>query len=102
VRDEENKITAMISDLGETGTKLLMRHPGFSVGDELRLEMHVLLDEGENRAVLGRIVRVQELPDERLSLWTHEIGVDFHERFTLDQAEIDALEKRQIPFGKRT
>ena len=99
--DVDHKITAMISDLAETGTKILMRHPEFAVGDDLRLELHVMLDESAMRAVGGRVVRIQELPDDRASLWTHEVGVEFHEIFTLDQAEIDALEKRQVPFGKR-
>jgi hypothetical protein len=99
--DVDHKITAMISDLAETGTKILMRHPEFAVGDDLRLELHVLLDESAMRAVGGRVVRIEALPDDRASLWTHEVGVEFHEIFTLDQAEIDALEKRQVPFGKR-
>lgn len=98
--DVDHKITAMISDLAETGTKILMRHPEFAVGDDLRLELHVLLDEGATRAASGKVVRISELPDERSSLWTHEVGIDFHETFTLGQAEIDALVKRNLPFGK--
>jgi hypothetical protein len=61
----------------------------------------VLLDEGATRAAGGKVVRITELPDERASLWTHEVGVDFHETFSLDQSEIDALVKRNLPFGKR-
>jgi hypothetical protein len=99
--DVDHKITAMISDLAETGTKILMRHPEVAIGDDLRLELHVLLDEGATRAAGGKVVRISELPDERASLWTHEIGVEFHEAFTLDKTEIDALEKRNLPFNKR-
>jgi hypothetical protein len=97
----DHKITAMISDLAETGTKILMRHPELGVGEDIRLELHVLLDEGAMRAAGGKVVRISPLPDERASLWTHEVGVEFHETFTLDKPEIDALEKRQLPFGKR-
>jgi hypothetical protein len=97
----DHKITAMISDLAETGTKILMRHPELGVGEDIRLELHVLLDEGAMRAAGGKVVRISPLPDERASLWTHEVGVEFHETFTLDKTEIDALEKRQLPFGKR-
>ena len=99
--DVDHKITAMISDLAETGTKILMRHPELAVGEDIRLELHVLLDEGAMRGASGKVVRISELPDERSSLWTHEVGVDFHEHFALDQAEIDALVKRNLPFGKR-
>ena len=96
---EDEKITALIADLAETGTRLLMRSPEVALGDELRLELHVMLEGDEVRHVSGRVVRVAPLPDERVSLWTHEVGVDFHERLPLNDAEIAALEKRQIPFG---
>ena len=97
---EDEKVTAMISDLAETGTRLLLRNPGLDVGDELRLELHVLLEGGEPRVARGRVVRVELLPDDRVSLWTHEVGVDFHERLPLGADEIAALEKRQALFGK--
>ena len=99
---EDDKITALIADLAETGARLLMRNPGVSIGDDLRLELHVLLDSSDARIASGRVVRVEPLPDERVSLWTHQVGVDFHERLALTAAEIESLEKRQAPFGKRT
>jgi hypothetical protein len=98
---EDAKITAMISDLAETGTKLLMRRPDFSVGDDLRLELHVLLEEGAPRVASGRVVRIEEMPEERAFLWTHEVGVHFHDRLELSTAEIEAMDKRQKPFGKK-
>lgn len=91
---------AMIADLAETGTRLLMRGSELAVGDELRLELHVLLDEGPPKIARGRVVRVDPLPDERVSLWTHQVGVEFHEAVPLGPEEIEALEKRQLPFGK--
>jgi hypothetical protein len=98
---EDEKITALIADLAETGTRLYMRNPGLSIGDELQLELHVMLDGGEARTAAGKVVRVEPLPDERVSLWTHQVGVEFHERMPLSDAEIESLEKRQTPFGKR-
>ena len=100
--DDAEKVTAMISDLAETGTLLLMRSPDLKVGDELRLELHVMLEGDATRSANGRVVRVEPLPDERFSLWTHQVGVEFHERLPLSAAEIESLEKRQGPFGKRT
>jgi hypothetical protein len=97
---EDEKITALIADLAETGTRLLMRNPGVTVGDELKLELHVMTDGKQTRSAAGRVVRVEPLPEERVSLWTHEVGVDFHERLPLSADEIEALEKRQLPFGK--
>lgn len=97
---QNEKMIAMIADLAETGTRLLMRGAELSVGDELRLELHVLLEGGEPKIARGRVVRVDPLPDERISLWTHQVGVEFHELVPLGAEELEALEKRQVPFGK--
>ncbi len=98
--ENDAKITAMISDLAETGTLLLLRKPDFRIGDEVRLELHVMLDGDATRIATGRVVRIEPLPETRSYLWTHQVGVDFHERLALSAAEIEALEKRQAPFGK--
>lgn len=90
----------MIADLAETGTRLLLNDPELAVGDELRLELHVLLDRDDARVVHGRVVRVDPLPDDRVSLWTHQVGVEFDARLPLTAEELEALEKRQVPFGK--
>ena len=94
------KITAMIADLAETGARLLMQHPDLKLGDELKLELHILLASDEARTVNGRVVRVEPLPDERISLWTHQVGIDFHETFPLSAAEVAALAEREALFGK--
>ncbi len=91
----------MISDLAETGALLLMRNPDFRVGDEMRLDLHVMLEGDQSRAAVGKVVRVEPLPESRSYLWTHQVGVDFHERLALSRAEIEALEKRQAPFHKQ-
>ncbi len=92
---------ALIADLAETGALLFLRHPVLKVDDEVRLELHVALDKDTPRIAFGRVVRVEPLPADRVSLWTHQVGVDFLERIALSAAEIDSLEKRQAPFGKR-
>lgn len=91
----------MIANLAETGTRLFLQQPDFKMGDEVRLELHVMLDDDTARFVSGRIVRIEPLPAERASLWTHEVGVEFHETMPLSPAEIASLEKREAPFGKR-
>jgi hypothetical protein len=99
--DGEVKITAMIADLAETGTRLFLQNPDLKLGDELKLELHIMLDDDSFRTVGGRVVRIEPLPPERASLWTHEVGVEFHETLPLSAAEIASLEKREAPFGKR-
>jgi len=95
------KMTTMIADLGDGGALLFAQNPDLQVGDEVGLELHVALDGGAARLATGRVVRVARLPDERVSLWTHQVGVEFHELFTLSDAEVAALDARQMPFGKR-
>ncbi len=101
VKRDDAKLTAMIADLAETGTKLLLQQPDFKLGDEVNLELHVLLDDDTARYVAGRIVRIEPLPVDRASLWTHEVGVEFHETMPLSAAEIESLEKREAPYSKR-
>jgi PilZ domain len=102
VERDAAKVTAMIADLAETGTRLLLQQPDFKLGDEVRLELHVMLDDDTARVVTGHIVRIEALPDDRASLWTHEVGVEFHETMALSPAELDSLAKREAPFGKRS
>jgi len=97
----EDRITSMIADLAETGALLLLRRPGWKVGDELRIDLYVELDTTRPRNVAGRVVRLEPLPDERTSLWTHQVAVEFTEPITLSPAEIESIEKRQAPFSKR-
>ena len=61
----------MIADLAETEALLLLRKPGWKVGDELRIDLYVELDVTRPRNVTGRVVRIEPLPDERTSLWNH-------------------------------
>lgn len=97
----EDRATAIIADLAETGALLFMRQPESKVGDDLRVELYVELDMKRPRNVTGRVVRIEPLPDERTSLWTHQVAVEFSEPIALSAAEIESLEKRQAPFAKR-
>lgn len=94
-------MTTLIADLADSGALLYARNPDLKIGDEVGLELHVALDRGAARLATGRVVRVAPLPEERVSLWTHQIGIEFHELFALSDAEVAALDERQKPFGKR-
>jgi hypothetical protein len=74
----------------------------FKVSDEVKLELHILLEGDAARTIAGRVVRVEPLPPERASLWTHEVAVEFDETMPLSPAELESLEKREAPFGKRS
>jgi hypothetical protein len=97
---ESEKDTAMISDLSETGALLLLHGPDTKVGEELRLELHVIIDSDATRIVTGRVIRLEPLPDARASFWTYQAAVEFHETLTFDAAEIASLEKRRALLAK--
>lgn len=100
VEHGEDKDIAMIADLSEKGVLLLLRNPSWSAGEEVRLELHVALHDAPPRLATGHVVRIEPLPDERTSLWTHQVGVEFTAPISLSADEIAALEKRQEPYRK--
>jgi PilZ domain-containing protein len=99
-KSDTSKAAAMIADFAEGGMRLLVRHPEWEVGDELNLELHLSLklDMGNPRPAKGRVLRIEELPDDRAALWTHTVAVQFEEPITLTDAEREALEKRESTF----
>jgi hypothetical protein len=100
-RVDDKKATAMIADLSASGTRILLRNPGWQLGDELRLELYILSEIEQPRYATGRIVRIEPLPDAQAWLWTHTVGVEFHQPITLSASEVDALEKRKATLGVR-
>mgnify|MGYP000061152219 CR=1 FL=1 len=99
---DDSKTIAMIGDLAVGGARLLLRKPDLNVADSVRLELHVALDDdAPPRIAVGQVLRIEALPDDRASLWTHEVGIEFHQKIELSADEIEALERRQEPFGKR-
>jgi hypothetical protein len=97
---EPDKNTAMISDLSEGGALLLLHGPDVKLGEELRLELHVVLDSDEARWVTGRVIRIEPLPDARASFWTYQAGIEFHETITWSAIEVESLEKRRALLAK--
>lgn len=95
------KKTTMIADLGEGGALLFVRKPDFQPGEALRLELYVALDSDTPRSATGHVVRIERLPDERVSLWTHQVAVAFDSPITISDAEVAALEERRTKLGIR-
>lgn len=93
------KETSIIADLCVGGALLLVRKPTVKVGDALRLELFISLDAHEFRAATGKVMRVEALPEARVSLWTHQAAVKFDEPLTLYEAEITAMMERQAKLG---
>lgn len=95
-RADDKKAAAMITDLSESGVRLLVRNPDWKVGDELRLELHLQLElDMENaRIAPGKVVRVEELPEDRRALWTHEAAVELDPPITLTAQEREAVSRR--------
>ncbi len=98
---ESEKMTAMISDLSESGALLLVRAPAARVGDVLGIELHILFDSDEARTVSGHVVRIEPLPDSRTGLWTHQLAVQFQQPITFSAPEIASIEKRKALLEKR-
>ncbi len=99
-RGADARVTALIADLSEGGALLLLRKPDWAVGDELRLELYVTIDAQTPRVATGKTLRIEPLPDERISLWTHQVAVEFHDAIVLTPEELEALEKREAPYHK--
>lgn len=97
---ETEKATAMISDLSDTGALLLLHGPDVTVGENLRLELHIVIGSDEARHTTGRVVRVEPLPLTRATFWTHQAAIEFHETLAFSQVELDSLEKRKAQLAK--
>jgi len=93
---DDEKLTAMIADLSETGVRLLVRRAPWAVGDELHLGLHVTLKRqlDEPHIVTGHVKRIEALPEERVGLWTHQVAVEFNEPIVLSAAEREAMAAR--------
>jgi hypothetical protein len=97
---QTEKTTAMISDLSETGALVLLHGPDVTIGENLRLELHILIGSDEARYTTGRVVRVEPLPQTRATFWTHQAAIEFHEVLAFTTTELDSLEKRKAQLAK--
>jgi hypothetical protein len=89
----------MIADLSTGGASLYSRKPDYQAGDALRLELYIAIDSQTPRIAHGKVVRVEPLPIDRASLWTHQVAVQFDAPIAIAPDEVRALEERQAKFG---
>jgi hypothetical protein len=84
--DTASKEVALIADLATRGARLLVASGHtFSAGEVVGLELHI--DPDRMRRAKGRVVRIEALPRERMSVWTHEVAVEFEGPIELDEEE---------------
>jgi hypothetical protein len=90
--------TAMIADLSVSGALLYLRHrPDVDIA--VRLELFISLESGDARVTTGKIVRVEPLPENRVSPWFFSAAVHFDAPLTIYKAEIDAMMERLGKLG---
>ena len=93
---------AMINDLSVSGAQLVVR-ADLKVGDRVSLQLYVTgdPDDSHTRATRARIVRCEPLDAAARGAWTHRVAVQFDEPLKDFEAEIKALEERQLQLGLR-
>jgi len=95
------KEVALIADIATSGALLLVRGPSFRVGEVVRLELFIGLEMQGARHATGRILRIEPLPTERVSLWTHQVGVEFDSPISLDADEQRTIREQCERLGIR-
>jgi hypothetical protein len=86
--------TSMIADVSTSGARLLMCRPELRARDAVHLELCLDVEGTISRQADGRVVRVEALPDERVSVWTHEVAVVFDGAPALTDAELSSMQER--------
>jgi len=93
---------AMMHDLSVSGAQLVVRAQ-LKVGDAVSLQLYVTgdPDDSRTRATRARVVRIEPLDAAARGAWTHRVAVQFDEPLRDFEAEIKALEERQLQIGLR-
>ena len=95
------KEVALIADIATSGALLLVRGPCFQAGEVVRLELFIGLEMQAARHATGRVLRIGPLPAERVSLWTHQVAVEFDSPISLDADEQRTLREQCARLGVR-
>lgn len=93
--------TAMIADVSTTGARLLMRHPNLRAGESLDLDLQLDVAGAAHQKTRGAVVRVSALPEDCVSVWTHEVAVSFAAPIALTDAERKEMQERVAALGIR-
>ena len=81
------KEPVLIADVSSNGALLLVRGGSYAHGDALRLELLIDVGAGKARNVSGKVLRIDDLPPHRVSVWTHQVAVGFDEEVLLEPDE---------------
>jgi hypothetical protein len=98
--DASKKEVTLIADLATTGALLLVRGAhDFTAGEGVRLELHI--EAEKMRGVAGRVVRIEPLPKQRVSVWTHQVAVEFESPIELAPDEQRMIREQCERLGLR-
>jgi hypothetical protein len=95
------KEPALIADIAISGALLLVCGPGFRAGEVVKLELLIGVEAQGARHVTGRVLRIEPLPAERVSLWTHQVAVEFDSPISLDADEQRTIREQCERLGIR-
>ena len=89
----------MIYDLSVSGALLLVRTSKLGVGDTVRLKLYITEEPEAFREANGRVVRVEDMNEEAVGLWSRRVAVHFDDALTIYANEIAALKARLKKLG---
>ena len=92
--EASEKDTALIADIATGGTLLLVRGPCLQAGEAVKLELFINVEAKGSHRAAGRVLRIEPLPTERASLWTHQVAVEFDSPISLGADEQRAIREQ--------
>jgi len=99
--DSPEREAALIADVAPSGALLLVRGASFRMGEVVKLELLITQQSGNSRRVTGSVVRVEPLPIERVSVWTHQVGIEFDSPIELTDDEQRIIREQCDRLGVR-
>lgn len=98
-RPDGEQRPALVHDLSESGTLLLVRTTKVAVDDELSLHLPANEDDETPRVVSGLVVRVEELGPGHAGPWLRRVAMRFHEPLQMYPGEIEGFRRRVERLG---
>lgn len=98
-RPDGEQRPALVHELSESGTLLLVRTTKVSVDDKVVLHLPVAEAGEKPRIVPGHVVRVEELAAGDSGPWLRRVAVRFREPLQMYPAEIEVFRRRVERLG---
>jgi hypothetical protein len=95
------KDAALIADIATGGALLLVRGPCLRAGEVVRLDLLIDVEAHGSHHVTGQVLRIEPLPTERVSLWTHQAAIEFDSPISLDADEQRTIHEQCERLGIR-